>query len=577
MLNNKSNIKQYEITLMKQGNHQDPTMKNVHVVEFYMSLENIVNELKIGIVDQQPVDIGNSNPKFPSYKSDISQAQHEALREASDSGEFCDLHFGHLGIHINANSIKQIEGVSQKHNEVFDCPEQKWILTIDTSLKHGVMNGNTTLQNVANHFKEYCYEQGHQIPKGVLRFYTYVGVNVEQLPLLVEKLNSTADLADFAIDNMGDKLDLIKASIEGDFDYFTGKILQKTQSGLLQASASNQLTVKKTNKYPDKSVMWIQNDAERVSSSLNPISVLQAAHAWNIQQYPDVNNNPTMCVSRAGQCYNWYKKHNLPESTRAIAGIVGDANFIKQYITARAFDWGKAIDQKILIDFLIKNQIALGSLALVGTTITEEERYRLKSGRFFLKKPKNGFSYNGKKKNYSFLSEEDQVVKTYNALSLKERDSFQEIADTIAMVMTGALRVFLEVNENGIIHYKENYNRNKIIELLESGLGHELLLILLLETDMSVQSFAMLDPEDKVMTTQSIPTVTKAPKVWKLTYDVALQWLINKDTKLTAWEPALAKVSNRVYKSAKVNHEPRKITSSVKPAAKVVRSLTTNN
>lgn len=553
---------------MKQGNHQDPTMKNVHVVEFYMSLENIVNELKIGNVDQQPVDIGNSNPKFPSYKSDISQAQHEALREASDSGEFCDLHFGHLGIHINANSIKQIEGCSQKQNEVFDCPEQKWLLTIDTNLKHGVMNGNTTLQNVANHFKEYCYEQGHQIPKGVLRFYTYVGVTTDQLPMLVEKLNSTADLSDYAIDNMTDGLDLIKASIEGNLESYTGKILEKTQSGLLQASASNQLTVKKTNKYPDKSVMWIQNDAERVSSSLNPIAVLQAAHAWNIEQFPDVNNNPVMCVSRAGQCYNWYKKNKLPESTKAIAGIVGDANFIRQYITARAFDWAKVIDQKIVIDFLIKNQIALGSFAFVGTTIIEEERYRLKSERLFLKKAKNGFSYNGKKKNYSFLSEEDQVVQTYNALSLKERTSFQEIADTIAMVMTGALRLFLEVNENGIIHYKQNYNRNKIIELLESGLGHELLLILLLETDMSIQSYAMHNADGEVMTTQSIPTVTKAPKVWKLTWDVALQWLLKTNEKVLAWEPVLSKANKKATKV---------ITSSPIPAAKVVRTLTANS
>jgi hypothetical protein len=568
MLNNNSTIKQYEITLMKQGNHQDPIFKGVHIVEFYMSLENIVNELKIGIVDQQPVDIGNSNPKWPSFRSDISQAQHEALREASDSGEFCNLHFGHLGIHVNALSIKQIEGVSQKNNELFDCPEQKWLLTIDTALKHGVMNGNTTLQNVANHFREYCYEQGHQTPKGALRFYVYLGVDTEQLPLLVEKLNSTADLSDYAIDNMTDNLNLIKASIEGNLECFTGKILQKEQSEILQASGSNQLIVKKTNKYPDKSVMWIQNDAERVSSSINPKIVLQSAHAWNIKQFPNINSNPTICVSNAGSCYKWYKDNTLPESTRAIAGIVGDVNFIRQYITARAFDWGRTIDQKIVIDFLIKNNLTLGSLAGSGTTIPEEERYRLTSTRFFEKKPKNGFSYNGKKKNYSFLSEDDKIIQSYKALSLKDRKEFQELVNTIGMVMTGALRVFLEVNENGMIYYKQNYSRNKIIELLECGLGHELLLTLLLETDMSVQSVVMRNEKGDVVTTQSIPTVTKMSKAWKLTYDVALQWFLKKNEKVAAWEPALSIVRKKATKV---------ITSSPRPAAKVVRTLTANS
>jgi len=558
--NNTSSLTTYGIDIIKHGQYQHPFLKHIHIHEFFMTFENVYKQLHISVEDMQPVFYGNSQVKYPSLKSGISASQHELFRHSSDTGEWCDLDLGHLGVYMSVSSMIQDLTVPVKQNEELNCPEQRWLLDVDSEKKQGVINGNTSLQNLAKHINNYCIPKKKPLPKGLFRFKIYVGVQEKELLMLAERLNSTADIAGYTLDNLADKLDPLKASLDGRLDRITGKPLPKTPA-ILQASSVGKFEVSPTVKYPENAVVFIQNDPEKQASALDPMKVMQVAHSWNIEKFSE-DEHPFSVVNSKKSAYDYYSP-NLPEAIRIIAPIAGDANFIKQWIMSRAHFWAACLDEKKTIPHLIETKHRIGGDNNGrGTPISDATR--INTNRLFDLNPKNGFSFEGKKKYYGFIDEKDPIVQHYNVFRIKQMKHFRQIVESIAIVMAGSLRMFLKLNEHGVVSYAEGYSRNKIIDILESGLGHEMLCILLQETDMSVESVEFADSQGSI-TGKSISTVTKNPLPWAKVYGVAEKWLAESDERSKYWSSLINSKS-----TSSTSKEP-------KQAVKVPKTFTANS
>ncbi|CAB4143454.1 hypothetical protein UFOVP784_148 [uncultured Caudovirales phage] len=540
------------------GLYRDPVNKAVKQARAYVTFADIIHGLKIG-TPEQPVFYGESQVKHPTLGGAIANAQYENLSDAARTGDFSDLHFGHLGVHM---AVAKITEGNKVFNENYD--EHEVQIEIETFAKgqegslicHGVLNGNTSLQLIAKWVKE---NPNSGMPKGGLWFTFYLNVDPDQLYTLADRLNSTAPIQDYALDNLVDKLKYLKAGISGLVDVKTGRMLEDVGSGILQASSVGMFAdeIKTSIAYPKEAVTWIQNDPILGSKALDPQELCQLGHSWNITQFQEYNNRPVICVNRKKDCYEFYREGS-PDSLKIISAVAGDVAFIQQWIRARAYFWAQDLEDPNFTTRLNKLGYTFGTSGN-GAGDTLPEGYIFRPKRLFAKTAKTGHSF--KVKNYSFIDSNDPIVKHFNVLKIKEMKFFQEIEKSIAIVMVSALSQFLEVNDSGVITYQEGYSRNQLIDLLESGLGHEMIMVLLNKTSMSIATYNEGGPY------YGISETTKQVDCWKLVYDIATTWKLNADNRKKYFE----KYTQNNKKTIKA------ITSSPKPAAKVVRTLTANS
>ena len=243
--------------------------------------------------------------------------------------------------------------------------------------------------------------------------------------------------------------------------------------------------------------------------------------------------------------------------------MVGDVAFIQQWIRARAYFWAQDLEDPNFATRLNKLGYTFGTYGNgEGDTLPalkESETNIFHPKRLFAKTAKTGHSF--KVKNYSFIDSNDPIVKNFNVLQIKEMKSFQEIEKSITIVMVSALSQFLRINDSGVITYQEGYSRNQLIDLLESGLGHEMIMAILIKTSMSIATYSQGGPY------YGISETTKQVDCWKLVYDIATTWKQNADNRKKYFEKYIQNNKKTI----------KATTSSPKPAAKVVRTLTANS